>query len=327
MPYKIAGTLSYEARLIIMKESDWSIESNTISGSGSYEITSLVSGTKWVTARKSDGEVISYGNVEAAFYAPDVVIDSNTTWSSNQDYSDSNIVITNNATVTIDDPDSQIVISALNLTIDSGAKISAPNGGPGGNCTSNPGPASCWAPSPGGGYCNSTWGQGGGGAHGGNGGRGYKLAGGYVPGGSSHGSPTEPTTRGGGGGGSTIGKSYIGGDGGGALKLNITETLTVNGEIESNGNNGTGRASESLYHGGGGAGGSVWIIAGSGSGNGTISADGGNGLVWTSNYGGGGGSGGRISINCSDWNFSGATSYTGGTGHEAGQSGSYSLVP
>ena len=37
MPYKISCTKSETARIIILKESDWSIESNTVvSGSGAY---------------------------------------------------------------------------------------------------------------------------------------------------------------------------------------------------------------------------------------------------------------------------------------------------
>jgi hypothetical protein len=37
MPYKISGSKSHTARIIILKESDWSIESNTVvSGSGNY---------------------------------------------------------------------------------------------------------------------------------------------------------------------------------------------------------------------------------------------------------------------------------------------------
>jgi len=66
MGYKISGSKSHAARVIVLKESDWSIESNTVvSGSGDYEIENLVSGTKTVIARNSDGWVKGYGNVEA----------------------------------------------------------------------------------------------------------------------------------------------------------------------------------------------------------------------------------------------------------------------
>ena len=71
MPYKISGTKSETARIIVFKENDWSIEANTvISGSGTYEIDSLVSGTKTVAARSVNGYTIGYGNVTGEYYAP-----------------------------------------------------------------------------------------------------------------------------------------------------------------------------------------------------------------------------------------------------------------
>lgn len=68
MPYKISGTLSGAARIIIIKESDWSIESNTEESVGAYEVDELVSGAKLVLARKSDGEALGYGSVAPAEY-------------------------------------------------------------------------------------------------------------------------------------------------------------------------------------------------------------------------------------------------------------------
>ena len=62
MPYKISGTLSDAARIIVIKEGDWSIESNTVVSGTSYEIDSLVSGKKLVCGRKSDGETLVFGN-------------------------------------------------------------------------------------------------------------------------------------------------------------------------------------------------------------------------------------------------------------------------
>ena len=58
----IGGTLSDAARVLIIKESDWSIESNTNEGSGSYTV-STEAGAKLVIARKADGEVSAYGNI------------------------------------------------------------------------------------------------------------------------------------------------------------------------------------------------------------------------------------------------------------------------
>jgi hypothetical protein len=69
MPYKISGTKSETGRVIVFKESDWSIESNTVvSGSGAYEITDLIGGQKLAIARSAGGEIAGYGNVVAAFY-------------------------------------------------------------------------------------------------------------------------------------------------------------------------------------------------------------------------------------------------------------------
>jgi hypothetical protein len=69
MPYKISGALNDSARILILKESDWSIESNTEESVGDYEIESLVSGTKTVLALKSDGEVLGYGGISPEEYS------------------------------------------------------------------------------------------------------------------------------------------------------------------------------------------------------------------------------------------------------------------
>jgi len=70
MPYKISGSKSETARVIILKESDWSIESNTVvAGSGAYEIDSLETGSKLIVAESGDGELLGYGNVTPIEYA------------------------------------------------------------------------------------------------------------------------------------------------------------------------------------------------------------------------------------------------------------------
>ena len=70
MPYKISGTLSDAARIIVIKESDWSIESNTEESVGAYEVDSLETGAKFILGRKSDGESVGYGNVTPIEYTP-----------------------------------------------------------------------------------------------------------------------------------------------------------------------------------------------------------------------------------------------------------------
>ena len=71
MAYKISGTLNESARILVLKESDWSIESNVEKSAGSYEIKSLVSGTKTVVAIDDSGEVVGYGSVTPESYTGD----------------------------------------------------------------------------------------------------------------------------------------------------------------------------------------------------------------------------------------------------------------
>lgn len=69
MPYKISGTKTETARVIVLKESDWSIESNTVvSGSGVYSIEDLETGSKLAFSRATDGEIIGYGAVNGIYY-------------------------------------------------------------------------------------------------------------------------------------------------------------------------------------------------------------------------------------------------------------------
>ena len=123
-------------------------------------------------------------------------------------------------------------------------------------------------------------------------------------GGIAYDSSIAPTDFGSGGG--TPGEFGFGGNGGGAIFLKITDTLTVSGSITANGKQG---ATSSYYASGGGAGGSIWIDAGTLSGLGIIAANGGDGTAGmfacctNFNYGGGGGGGGRIAIYYSTYDF------------------------
>ncbi|MFH1046421.1 MAG: LamG-like jellyroll fold domain-containing protein, partial [Candidatus Omnitrophota bacterium] len=121
---------------------------------------------------------------------------------------------------------------------------------------------------------------------------------------STYGSVTSPTSLGSGGAG--------GYTGGGAITLNTTNTLTVNGTITANGQGNTGSNNN-----GGGSGGSINITCTTLAGNGTICADAGS----AGSVGGGGGGGGRISlVNVTTNNFEGRLSVVGGGG---GQSRGY----
>jgi len=65
MTYKISGATSEAIRIIIIKESDWSILDNDTYSAGQYEIDLGESnpGNVLAVGRKSDGESFMYGNV------------------------------------------------------------------------------------------------------------------------------------------------------------------------------------------------------------------------------------------------------------------------
>jgi len=68
MPYKISGTINESADIIVINQSDWAVETTTSESAGSFEIGLLVSGTKTILARRSDGYAMGYGNVDALYY-------------------------------------------------------------------------------------------------------------------------------------------------------------------------------------------------------------------------------------------------------------------
>ncbi|MBW2992712.1 LamG domain-containing protein, partial [Candidatus Woesearchaeota archaeon] len=95
------------------------------------------------------------------------------------------------------------------------------------------------------------------------------------------------------------GYTGIGGDGGGAIILNVNNKLENNGTITADGT--TGGAGGANGGGGGGSGGSIWVTTGILTGTGRFSSDGGYG--GTGGWSSGGGGGGRIAIyyNETDW--------------------------
>src|SRR3989339_744425 len=130
--------------------------------------------------------------------------------------------------------------------------------------------------------------SGSGAGHGGRGGRGHTDAGG-----TTYDSSTIPALLGSGGGG---GSGPAGGYGGGKIIFTVSGTLTVNGTISANGQNGPTTITNG---GGGGSGGSVYISTSVITGSATISANGGNGGEG-SQYAGGGGGGGRVAVYYND---------------------------
>ncbi|MCA9290715.1 MAG: hypothetical protein KDA25_06280, partial [Phycisphaerales bacterium] len=154
-------------------------------------------------------------------------------------------------------------------------------------------------PGAGGNSSNGSWGSGGGG-HGGAGGNG---AGGFAtPGGGTYGSVTMPDEFGSGAG------SYLGNAsaaGGGAIRLIVGGTLTVDGTITAGG-----AALSSTA----GAGGSIWIDAATVAGTGIMRANGANGQ----NGSWGGGGGGRIAVIANTLTFDGDLTACGGSGARGG---------
>ncbi|MBW1860282.1 MAG: right-handed parallel beta-helix repeat-containing protein, partial [Deltaproteobacteria bacterium] len=178
-----------------------------------------------------------------------------------------------------------VIINSDSVTVDEGAEISTEREGFG----SDHGPGQ---PS----YSNN---RSAGGSYGGMGGAGMNS--GAAP---TYGTMYEPLALGSGGGGIHAGRA------GGALKLAVTNTLTINGSIDANGGVGLGDYA-------GGSGGSVWLTCGTLAGEGVVSADGGN-------YGGsypGGGGGGRIHISRSAWTYTGTVTVSGGVGYNNGEDG------
>ena len=190
---------------------------------------------------------------------------------------------------------------AGDVTIAAGAAISVDGRG-------YPGVA---GPGVGGAACDCWW-VGGGGGHGGLGG-----ASGCGAGGAAYGSVLEPTTWGSGGGRScnpTLGA----GSGGGAIRLIVGGTLTLDGHITARGTEGS---SENGGPGGGGAGGSVWITATHFAGMGSVVANGGGGAWSGDRFLGGGGAGGRVAIYFGTSTLTGAVSAQGGVGFVPGGAG------
>ena len=146
--------------------------------------------------------------------------------------------------------------------------------------------------------------SGGGGGYGGFGANGLTGA----TGGDSYGSVLQPTDLGSGGGTS---KGVIGGSGGGALQIRVSNTLQLDGTISASGGDFL------TEGGGGGSGGSLWLKVGTLSGTGTISANGGDGDYFL----GGGGSGGRIALYSTTNQFQGPITAWGGLGAFVGGAG------
>ncbi|MBI5387026.1 MAG: hypothetical protein HZA90_20320 [Verrucomicrobia bacterium] len=161
-----------------------------------------------------------------------------------------------------------------------------------------------------GGTRNDYGGGGGGAGHGGNGGPPESV---YSPGGA-YGSVAEPFDLGSAGGAGYPGN---GANGGGAIRLTVTNQFTLDGVVAADAENG---AFHNYGAAGGGAGGSIWIQAGTFGGAGVVTANGGNSAAVNEEDGGSGG-GGRIAIEYSSNSYTGAVSAVGGVGGRNGGAG------
>ncbi|MBT6253750.1 hypothetical protein HOI83_00740, partial [Candidatus Uhrbacteria bacterium] len=179
------------------------------------------------------------------------------------------------------------------IDVDSKGCPGDPNGGNG----SSPSSSNVCGTNTGHGLGAYSYGKGGGaGGHGGVGGAGSTHAGG-----ATYGSATNPIFFGSGAG---SGRGSDSGDGGGVVILNVTGTLTLNGDISANG--GDGPISGTGEAGGGGAGGSVNVTTATMAGGGNIFVDGGIGGDDDNGGGnddGGGGGGGRIALSYATSSF------------------------
>jgi hypothetical protein len=164
----------------------------------------------------------------------------------------------------------------------------------------------------GGSYNDGSYRPCGGGGYGGSGANGASTNAG---GGTTYGSQTSPTMYGSGGG--QLMPYSFGGAGGGAIQLNVSGILQVDGRLSANGGSGSGSG------GGGGSGGSISLTSGILAGSGSITANGGNGADSI----GGGGGGGRIAIYPTANLFGGAISAYGGGGANWGGAGTVFLQP
>ena len=220
-----------------------------------------------------------------------ITINGNATWTPTDgttwDCSGLDVYVTNSATLTFSSDTTNGYygwLSVDNVTIDSGSSISSNSKGctfASGSSTNGYGPNGsniCTISTAGYGYSNG----GGAGGYGGAGGAGVGASSGA--GGTTYGSSIAPTFF-----GSSSGRNFFAatGSGGGVVRLDISETLTLNGTISANGGNGNTFGTNIAT--GGGSGGSVYITTGTFAGStGTLTATGGNGANNTDADGGGG---------------------------------------
>jgi hypothetical protein len=226
----------------------------------------------------------------------DLDITANTTWSGDQTITGT-LTVKAGVTLGVDSSSgTPITITATNLVVEAGAKITADGKGyAGGTARSNGAGA---GGGKGVGVSNTR--SAGGAGYGGIGGDGTGYA---NSGGSSYGASSPPLVNGSGGGG---GQAVAGGAGGGAIKFVISGKTSLSGPVSANGADGTGAP----YGSGAGSGGSIHLTTSILEGTANITANGGNAVDGS----GGKGGGGRVALYYDDaGGYSGTVSVLAGT--------------
>jgi len=76
--YKLTGWLEEAARLLVFKESDWSLEKTESLTRGDFVVGSLTAGAKMVAGRNTSGKVEVYGNITPELQSADDYLMINT---------------------------------------------------------------------------------------------------------------------------------------------------------------------------------------------------------------------------------------------------------
>lgn len=74
MAYKITGNLADDARILVLSETNMSVEYNEATSAGEFEATDLTNNNKIILARKADGETFGYSGVTPVEYQSGPVI-------------------------------------------------------------------------------------------------------------------------------------------------------------------------------------------------------------------------------------------------------------
>ncbi|MFC1639056.1 beta strand repeat-containing protein, partial [Patescibacteria group bacterium] len=245
---------------------DTGIATVTVNSGGTFNNSgSLGNGVTTLTVN-SGGTFVQTGTT-ALFSGSTLTVDGGTFVQDHTDViSASTINVVNGGTIRSADNSTskgaQVYLSATNMTVDATSSVEV--SGYGYDTLQGPAPGTGGLPSPGGGHYTE----------------GGDSDGGAAASANTYDDPNAPVEMGSGGGAAN------GGAGGGVVKLVVSDTLTLYGDIYANGNDAAGSTN------GGGAGGSIWLDVGTiNCDSGSITADGGDGLTT-----GGGGAGGLILI-------------------------------